>query len=59
RTVKLLSRAGMGWCQGRVCGFATGCLIAHRTGQPLDPNNGADRPVAAPVPLGALAGPTS
>ena len=32
RTVKLLSRAGMGWCQGRECGYATGCLIAapHR-----------------------------
>jgi NADPH-dependent 2,4-dienoyl-CoA reductase/sulfur reductase-like enzyme len=59
RTVKLLSRAGMGWCQGRVCGFATGCLVAHRTGQPLDLNNGADRPVAAPVPLGVLAGPTT
>jgi NADPH-dependent 2,4-dienoyl-CoA reductase/sulfur reductase-like enzyme len=55
RTVKLLSRAGMGWCQGRECAFATGCLIAHRTGQPPDPSNGADRPVAAPVPLGAVA----
>ena len=23
RTVKLLARPGMGWCQGRVCGYAT------------------------------------
>ena len=28
RTVKLLARPGMGWCQGRVCGYATACLAA-------------------------------
>ncbi len=55
RTVKLLSRSGMGWCQGRECGFATSCLVAHRTGQPPDPSNGVDRPVAVPVPLGVIA----
>ncbi|MEO7260471.1 MAG: NAD(P)/FAD-dependent oxidoreductase [Jatrophihabitantaceae bacterium] len=55
RSVKLLSRSGMGWCQGRECGYATSCLTAFRTGQPLDLASGANRPVAAPVPLGLLA----
>jgi D-hydroxyproline dehydrogenase subunit alpha len=55
RTVKLLSRAGMGWCQGRQCGYATSCLLARRTGQPLDLASNAARPVATPVPLGIVA----
>jgi len=55
RSVKLLSRSGMGWCQGRECGYATSCLVAARTGQPPDLVNGTGRPVAAPVPLGLLA----
>ncbi|MEU3985203.1 FAD-dependent oxidoreductase [Streptomyces sp. NPDC026672] len=49
RTVKLLTRAGMGWCQGRMCGPA----VAAVTGCPLVP---ARRPLARPVPLGVLAG---
>ncbi|HEX8082173.1 MAG TPA: FAD-dependent oxidoreductase [Jatrophihabitans sp.] len=57
RTVKLLSRSGMGWCQGRECGYATSCLTASRTGQPLDLAGSANRPVAAPIPLGLLAHP--
>ncbi|MDI5908753.1 (2Fe-2S)-binding protein, partial [Streptomyces sp. 12257] len=48
RTVKLLTRAGMGWCQGRVCGSGVagvaGC--AETAGR---------RPFARPVPLGVLA----
>lgn len=48
RTVKLLTRAGMGWCQGRVCGPAVeglaGCAPAP-----------SRRPFARPVPLGVLA----
>ena len=55
RSVKLLSRAGMGWCQGRECGYATSCLTALRTGQPLDLESGAGRSVAAPIPLGLIA----
>ncbi|MGC0334055.1 NADPH-dependent 2,4-dienoyl-CoA reductase/sulfur reductase-like enzyme [Streptomyces sp. SAI-170] len=51
RTVKLLTRAGMGWCQGRVCGTAVACLAAG-SGLPASPER---RPLAAPVPLGALA----
>ncbi|MFE9448127.1 NAD(P)/FAD-dependent oxidoreductase [Streptomyces sp. NPDC006739] len=48
RTVKLLSRAGMGWCQGRVCAPA----VAAVAGCPLTPSR---RPLARPVPLGVLA----
>lgn len=48
RTVKLLTRAGMGWCQGRVCGPA----VAGLAGWELTP---ARRPFARPVPLGVLA----
>jgi NADPH-dependent 2,4-dienoyl-CoA reductase/sulfur reductase-like enzyme len=55
RTVKLLSRAGMGWCQGRECAFATACLTADRTGRTLDLASGAARPIASPVPLGIVA----
>ncbi len=55
RSVKLLSRAGMGWCQGRECAYATSCLTAARTGQAPDLASGASRPVAAPIPLGLLA----
>ncbi|MEV6174545.1 FAD-dependent oxidoreductase [Streptomyces sp. NPDC051954] len=48
RTVKLLTRAGMGWCQGRVCGPAVAGLVgcADTPGR---------RPFARPVPLGVLA----
>ncbi|MFJ7152467.1 FAD-dependent oxidoreductase [Streptomyces sp. NPDC100445] len=48
RTVKLLTRAGMGWCQGRMC--APG--VAGLAGCPLTAGR---RPFARPVPLGVLA----
>ncbi|MFG2937145.1 FAD-dependent oxidoreductase [Streptomyces sp. NPDC048282] len=48
RTVKLLTRAGMGWCQGRMCGPA----VAGLTGCP---EPAGSRPFARPVPLGVLA----
>ncbi|MFD6288039.1 FAD-dependent oxidoreductase [Streptomyces sp. NPDC060205] len=48
RTVKLLTRAGMGWCQGRMCGPA----VAGLAGCAPTP---ARRPFARPVPLGVLA----
>jgi NADPH-dependent 2,4-dienoyl-CoA reductase/sulfur reductase-like enzyme len=48
RTVKLLTRAGMGWCQGRICGPG----VAGVSGCPLSP---ARTPFARPVPLGVLA----
>jgi hypothetical protein len=53
RTVKLLTRAGMGWCQGRVCGAAVACLLAGE-GAPSRPPSPERRPLAAPVPLGVL-----
>ncbi|WP_051900215.1 NAD(P)/FAD-dependent oxidoreductase [Streptomyces aureus] len=48
RTVKLLTRAGMGWCQGRICEPA----VAGLTGCEQTP---ARRMPARPVPLGELA----
>ncbi|MFE2915448.1 FAD-dependent oxidoreductase [Kitasatospora indigofera] len=48
RTVKLLTRAGMGWCQGRMCGPAVACLAG---GPAAGPDS---RPLAVPVPLGQL-----
>jgi len=48
RTVKLLTRAGMGWCQGRMCELA----VAGLAGCELTTSR---RPFARPVPLGVLA----
>ncbi|MFC7886058.1 NAD(P)/FAD-dependent oxidoreductase [Streptomyces sp. NPDC057376] len=50
RQVKQLTRAGMGWCQGRICGPAVHCLVAPR--QAYTPT---ERLIATPVTLGALA----
>lgn len=56
RTVKLLTRAGMGWCQGRVCAPAVAALIAER-GEASDAATAliTHRPFARPIPLGVLA----
>jgi NADPH-dependent 2,4-dienoyl-CoA reductase/sulfur reductase-like enzyme len=55
RSAKLLVRPGMGWCQGRVCGYATSCLMAEWTGTPTAPASLAGRPIASPLLLGTLA----
>ena len=56
RSAKLLARPGMGWCQGRVCGFALDCLTAHRGGStPQGSRSLATRPIASPVKLGSIA----
>ncbi|MGW0229820.1 FAD-dependent oxidoreductase [Actinopolymorpha singaporensis] len=58
RSAKLLTRAGMGWCQGRTCAAATAALVGRLTGSPPDVTDVAAlarRPVAQPVPLGVLA----
>ncbi|WP_370364172.1 FAD-dependent oxidoreductase [Catenulispora sp. GP43] len=56
RTVKLLTRAGMGWCQGRVCGYAVACLAGGtEPASDADLLAAASRPLARPVPLGVLA----
>jgi len=57
RSLKLLTRVGMGMCQGRVCGYAAACLLRGETGAPLrDPATLSIRPLVVPVPLGMLAG---
>ncbi len=50
RSIKLLARPGMGWCQGRVCGYAVARLAGE---EPAPPR----RPIAQPIRLGDLAGP--
>ncbi|MFF9351156.1 NAD(P)/FAD-dependent oxidoreductase [Streptomyces sp. NPDC014734] len=60
RTVKLLTRAGMGWCQGRTCGHAVRDLAAaHGVGGAAGgrPDGPERRPLACPVKLSALAEP--
>lgn len=57
RSAKLLVRPGMGWCQGKVCGYATACLTAAWSGAPYSPAVVGTRPVATSVRLGSLAGP--
>ncbi|QEU90408.1 FAD-dependent oxidoreductase [Streptomyces kanamyceticus] len=52
RTVKLLTRAGMGWCQGRMCDPAVTCLAATATTPPPPPPR---LPLSTPIPLGTLA----
>lgn len=58
RSAKSMVRPGMGWCQGRICGFGTAELLAARQDRPttaaeLRPL--ATRPCAAPLTLGELA----
>ncbi|HEY8458504.1 MAG TPA: NAD(P)/FAD-dependent oxidoreductase [Actinopolymorphaceae bacterium] len=58
RSVKLLTRAGMGRCQGRICGQPTIALTSQLTS--TTPTAEAAlalhrRPLAQPVPLGLLA----
>ena len=49
RQVKQLTRAGMGWCQGRMCGPAVRSMAGGAADEV------PERLVAGPVPLGALA----
>lgn len=49
RQLKQLTRVGMGWCQGRMCGYAADLVTQGRPGAPTE------RLVSAPVTLGALA----
>lgn len=57
RSLKSFTRAGMGWCQGRVCGFASACLGAGPGASPTAESLSgiAKRPLAAPVGIGELA----
>jgi len=53
RTAKLLTRCGMGWCQGRICGEGVARLVGAATGTRPDPTPDS-RPVASPVRLASL-----
>lgn len=58
RDQKLLTRCGMGWCQGRICGPAVAGLTARLAGRDVtgdDLRGMAKRPFAVPVPLSELA----
>jgi bacterioferritin-associated ferredoxin len=58
RVVKLMSRPGMGWCQGRVCGMPTATIVAELLGRTVtqqDLEGVAGRTISQPVPLAALA----
>jgi thioredoxin reductase len=59
RTAKLMTRAGMGLCQGRTCGRTVAELVAVASGRPTGPDDAprwAGRLPATPVTLDALAG---
>ncbi|MGO3146504.1 MAG: FAD-dependent oxidoreductase [Leucobacter sp.] len=55
RTQKGLTRAGMGWCQGRVCGFAVSSLAANGEADHDSLASAAKRPIAQPLTLAQLA----
>ena len=55
RSLKLSTRAGLGVCQGRVCGRTVEELLHRHTGGLLDPGRTEQRPLAAFVRLGELA----
>lgn len=51
RTLKGVTRLGMGWCQGRICGFAAACLSGAKT------TSSSQRTLAVPVSTADLAAP--
>jgi NADPH-dependent 2,4-dienoyl-CoA reductase/sulfur reductase-like enzyme len=59
RTLKLLTRMGMGWCQGRMCGYTAASLAATAGDREItheDLAAFANRPIGQPISLGELAG---
>jgi NADPH-dependent 2,4-dienoyl-CoA reductase/sulfur reductase-like enzyme len=56
--VKRLTRAGMGQCQGRFCGFVVTELVKRATNVPVNAQSGfAPQPPLSPTPLWVLAAP--
>jgi thioredoxin reductase/bacterioferritin-associated ferredoxin len=54
--IKLRSRVGMGYCQGRICAPLIAPIVARSTGQPLSAVRPCTtRPPVQPIKLGALA----
>jgi thioredoxin reductase len=57
RSVKGLTRCGMGYCQGRICGPIMQYAVAAAAGRPLgEVGDLHSRPVVTPVALGVVAG---
>ncbi len=54
RTARLLTRCGMGWCQGRMCSEAVAALVCARGDAPAD-QAPLTRPLAVPLTLAQLA----
>jgi hypothetical protein len=51
-----MTRAGMGYCQGRMCGPALAALLARRTGGGMDAIPPLSiRPPVKPVPIEVMA----
>ena len=55
RSVKGLTRCGMGYCQGRICGPALQYAVAAAAGPLADVGDLHARPLLTPVPLDAIA----
>lgn len=59
RSLKGATRAGMGYCQGRICGLAAQCLALGPDAAPEERHGAAvdvaRRPLTMPLELGALA----
>ena len=52
RTIKLMTRCGMGLCQGRICGRAIADIMDSPTHERI---NSAARPILSPINLGEVA----
>jgi NAD(P)H-nitrite reductase large subunit len=53
--IRMLTRAGMGRCQGRMCGSSVAELLARELDQPVEAaGESTPRPPIVPVPLGGL-----
>ena len=53
--IRMLTRAGMGRCQGRMCGSSVAELLGRELGQPLEAAGQATpRPPVVPIPLDGL-----
>lgn len=58
RTVKMMARPGMGWCQGRMCGFSIALLVSRECAREptlADLLALAERPFSSPIPIGRIA----
>ena len=58
--IRMLTRTGMGRCQGRMCGIWVAELLARELNQPVEAaGQSTPRPPIVPVPLGGLVGEAS